>query len=303
MNIGLIDIDSKIPNLALMKISTYHKAKGDEVKFYDPLFDKPGLLYASKIFDFTPGFNYFPDGVPVIKGGTGCDLKIKLPEEIENIRNPDYSLYPKHDHSLQMFSRGCIRNCPFCVVRQKEGYIHPIEPLGLNPKGTYIQVMDNNFFANPEWKMAAEQLLIWDQPVDFQGVDVRILTDEHAHYLNKIKRSKQIHMAWDNPKNNLVPKFQEAIKWIKPYKLMCYVLIGYWSTPAEDLYRVEMLRSLKIDPFAMPFDKHDKYQRNFARWVEHKAVFKTVPWWEYNNGILKNWIKLKPEPDSWRDVA
>jgi len=281
MKIGLIDVDSRIPNLALMKISAYHKVKGDSVKFYDPLFDKPDLAYASKIFDFTDKPLYMP-GCKVIWGGTGYNVKTKLPDEMENILTPDYSIYPSCDYSIQMFSRGCIRNCPFCVVNSKEGDIRPIEHLDLNPKGSHIEVLDNSFFANPEWKKAAEQLLKWGQPVNFHGIDIRILTEEHAYYLNKIKQYKQIHIAWDNPKDDLVPQLQKVIQWIKPYKLMCYVLIGYWSTPEEDLYRVEALRKLNVDPFAMPFDRKDSYQRRFARWVNHKAIWKTVPWEEYS---------------------
>jgi hypothetical protein len=124
-------------------------------------------------------------------------------------------------------------------------------------------------------------LLKIGQPINFHGIDIRIMNEEQAYYLNKIKRHKQIHIAWDNPKINLVPKLQEVTKYLKPYKLMCYVLIGYWSTPEEDLYRVEKLRELKIDPFVMPFDKNDRYQKDFARWVNHKAIFKTVKWQDY----------------------
>lgn len=280
MKVGLIDVDSKMVNLALMKISAYHKAKGDSVKIYDPLFDRPDLIYASKIFDFTDKPSYIP-GCEVIWGGTGYNVRTKLPDEIEKVRSLDYTIYPSCDYSVQMFSRGCIRHCPFCVVNSKEGNIMPVEHLELNPKGSHVEVLDNNFFANPEWKNAAELLLKWGQSVNFHGIDVRILTEEHAYYLNKIKRHKQIHIAWDNPKEDLEPKFKEVIRWIKPYKLMCYVLIGYWSTPEEDLNRVETLRSLKIDPFVMPYDKHDTYQRRFARWVNHKAIFKSVPWEKY----------------------
>ncbi len=287
MKIGLIDVDSKLPNIALMKISAYHKAKGDKVGWHNPLFDKPDKAYASKIFTFTPDYEYWPE-CEIINGGSGYDLTIKLPNEID-MANPDYSIYPKCSYSIQIFSRGCIRNCPFCIVRQKEGYMHPVEPMELNPKGTHIEVLDNNFFANPEWRPAAELLLKWGQPVNFHGVDIRILTEEHAHYLNKIKQHKQIHIAWDNPKDDLMSYLKKITTWIKPYKLMCYVLVGYWSTPEEDLWRVEVLRDLKIAPFVMPFNKHDEYQRSFARWVNHKAIFKTVPWHKYNPGrIIQN---------------
>ena len=64
-------------------------------------------------------------------------------------------------------------------------------------------------------------------------------------------------------------------------RVMFYVLIGYDSTPDQDYYRVMELRAMGVDPFVMPFDKHDTYQRAFTRWVNHKAIFKTVPWERY----------------------
>lgn len=157
--------------------------------------------------------------------------------------------------------------------------------MDLNPNGKHIEVLDNNLFANPEWKSAAEELINLKQPVNFHGIDAKIMTEEHAYYLNKkIKRYKQIHIAWDNPKEELLPRLQDIRKHIKPYKLMCFVLIGYLSTPEEDLYRIEKLRELKIDPFVMPYDKSHKYQRKFARWVNHKAIFKSVKWEDHKVG-------------------
>lgn len=121
MKIRLIDVDSKIPNIALMKISNYHKAKGDDVNWYDPMFDRfdTDLCYVSKIFTFTPDYQYFPF-CPIIKGGTGYDIKTKLDPDIE-ICDLDYCLYPGCDYSLQFLSRGCIRKCSFCLVREKKG--------------------------------------------------------------------------------------------------------------------------------------------------------------------------------------
>lgn len=281
MKVRLVDLDSKMANIALMKISQYHKNKFDDVTWHIALADiSIDKLYIAKLFDFTEDYHYC-NAKEVIKGGTGYDVQSKLPPEIDLIRKLDYSIYPKCDYSMQFYSRGCIRNCPFCVVRQKEGYIEPVEPMDLNPRGKHIEVLDNNFFANPEWKWAIEDLIKINQKVNFHGIDARIMNEEQAYYLNKIKHCKQIHIAWDNPKDNLLSKLQEITKYIKPYKIMCYVLIGYWSTPEEDLYRVEKLRELGISPFVMPYDKSDRYQKDFARWVNHKAIFKTVKWEDY----------------------
>lgn len=265
-----------------MRVSTYHKAQGSIVERYSPLlhqdYDK---IYTFSLFDYTPKHYVRKD---MLKGGTGFDLTTKLPKVIEDA-DYDWSLYPNCDYSLIWFSNGCIRNCPFCVVRKKEGYIRPLSPKNLNPNGKYIKVMDNNFFANPEWRTAAKQLRAWKQPLEFQGIDGRLLDEGMCNALNIFKHYKQIKIAWDNPKEDLLPQLEQIVKWINPYKLMCYVLIGFWSTPEEDLYRVEELRKLKIDPFIMPFDRSDLYQRAFARWVNRKAIFKSVKWDKYNKTL------------------
>ncbi len=280
MKIGLIDVDShNFPNLALMKISSYHKRNGDSVEMATlGNYDK---LYVSKLFNFSDlNLNTLITADETIIGGSGYDLNINLPPEIE-ICDPDYSIYPMYDFSLQFYSRGCIRNCSFCIVRQKEGYIKTVKPMALNPNGNRIEVLDNNFFANPEWMFAVNDLIRTKQTVNLHGVDVRLMNEEQAYWLNKLKHHKQIHIAWDFPNLDLTPKIKEMTKYIKPYKIMCYVLIGYNSTPEQDLYRVEKLRELGVDPFVMPYNKSDKYQKKFARWVNHKAIFKTVKWSEY----------------------
>lgn len=269
MKIGLIDIDGKMPILPLMKIKTFYGEQAEWLKVFES-YDK---VYISKLFNFSKDFAYAINSKEIIKGGTGYDIKIKLPDEIEKCQ-PDYSIYPNCDYSIQFFSRGCIRNCPFCVVREKEGNICSVEPMNLNPNGKHIEVFDNNFFANPNWKEAINTLIDYKQKVNFHGVDVRIMTEEQAYWLNQLKHHKQIHIAWDNPKDNIIPRIQEMCKYIKPYKIMCYVLIGYWSTHEEDIYRIEKLRELKIDPYVMPFDKNDIRQKRLARWVNNKIIFK-----------------------------
>lgn len=287
MKIGLIDVDGhkdrktgiQFPNIALMKVATYYKQLGHEVEHAkEGHYDK---LYISKLFNFTQdtGISKITSDM-IYRGGTGYFIEKRLPLEIE-ICDPDYSIYPDCDFSVQFFSRGCIRNCSFCVVRKKEGWISTAKPMALNPNGKRIEVLDNNFFANPEWKNAIEYLLALKQPVNLHGVDVRIMNEEQAYWLNKLKHYKQIHIAWDFPTIDLIPQITEMTKHIRPYKIMCYVLIGFNSTPEQDLYRIEKLRELKIDPFVMPFNKMDPYQKRFARWVNHKAVFKTVKWSEY----------------------
>ena len=272
-----------MPNIAIMKISIYHKSFGHDVDWYNPIVDSmdTDILYESQLFNFTEQYQYYPANAKVVRGGTGIDIKSQLPCETDQILELDYSLYPECDYSMQFFSRGCIRKCPFCVVSDKEGYIHEVEPMQLNPNGKHIEVLDNNFFANPNWHKAVEYIQKTGQKVNLHGVDIRIMNEEQAKALNEMKHLKQIHIAWDLPKMDLRPQLEAAIKWIKPYKLMCYVLIGFDSTPEQDIKRVEILKEYGIDPFVMPYNKSDSYQKKFARWVNHKAIFKTVSWKDY----------------------
>lgn len=278
--------DAPMVNIALMKLSAYHKSKGDDVAFHRPVFDADAdLLYCSKLFRFTPDYEYV-GRARVINGGTGYDVGAKLPTYVDSVRDLDYSLYEGCDYSMQFFSRGCVRRCPFCVVREKEGRIYPVEPMSLNPNGKRIEILDNNFFANPEWMEAVRKIHEWGQPINLHGVDVRMLTEYQAKVLDGLPHYKQIHIAWDDPRTDMEKHIKRMLKHVKPYKVMCYVLIGYWSTPDEDLCRVEKLRELGVDPFVMAFDRADQYQRDFQRWCNHKAIFKSVPWSVYRRELL-----------------
>jgi len=284
MRIGIINIEPKVRNTAYMQIAAWYRERGHTVDWWMPLMDtRFDHVYCSSLFDFTD-----KSEVPkhAIRGGTGFDVRSRLPVEIE-CSGLDYSIYPDCRKSYVWFSRGCIRNCPYCCVQQKEGSMQAVGVKNLNPIGECVCVQDNNFFANELWHAAIRQLQTWGNPVEFLGIDARILTKEQAEELLTLKHIKQIKIAWDNPKEDLEPKIRQITKWIKPYRLMCYVFIGYWSTEAEDLHRVETLRGLGIDPFVMPYNKKDIYQKAFARWVNHKAIFKKVKWPEYNKRVEK----------------
>lgn len=288
MNIGLIDVDGHhYPNHALMKVSAYHKSKGDNVEWAN-IFEKYDIVYSSKIFTFSPDFDY--SGIRtniLLKGGTGYDIGLKLPEEIESINLLDYSIYPMYNFSIQFFSRGCIRKCSFCVVKDKEGSIRKVDPCNLNPKGKWIEVLDNNFFANPDWRSSVEYLINSKQPVNMRGVDIRILNEEQAYYLNKMKLKSPISIAWDDPKIDLTTNINNALKYINKNKMQCYVLIGYNSTIKEDLFRVNTLKELGINPFVMIYrdynneHKPTQYQKDFARWANRRELFKTCSFDEF----------------------
>lgn len=281
MRVGLLNLEPTVVNSAMMQVSQYYKEKGAEVYEWNPLYDYD-KVYAFSMFTWTDKKSFVtPD---MICGGTGFDIQSRLPREIEEA-DYDWSLFPDCDFSMAWFSRGCFRNCPFCVVRQKEGNIHPVKPKNLNPNGKYIKVMDNNFFANPKWKSSIRQLLKWNQPVDIQGFDIRIFNAEQGEALNRLKHYKNIKFAWDNPRDNIDNKIEELLEYVKPRKLMCYVLIGYWSTPEQDLERIMHLwDDYKIDPYVMPYDKTDPNQRMLMRWCNNKIIFKTRSWQSYLDG-------------------
>lgn len=311
MKIGLINIEPKVYNTAYMQIAKYHRGRGDAVDWWTPLTDfRFDHVYCSSLFDFTD-----KSEVPerAICGGTGFDVSSLLSVAIEE-SELDYSIYPDCRTSYLWFSKGCTRNCPWCVVPQKEGAIHRVEAKELNRKSEYITVCDNNFFANPRWQRAFEYLRYLDMPVDFnQGIDIRTLTNYQAWCLAELRHYKQLRFAWDDPRDEelVIAGIKRLLRYFKPYQLMCYVLIGFYSivdgryiinkkgigieeivegyNQAEkiDLHRINTLRDMGIDPFVMPYDKSNLYQRTLARWVNHKAIFKKVPWDQYRYRVFK----------------
>jgi len=292
MKIGLFDIDSKYHNLALMKLSTYHKQKGDKVEFYNPLwhssYDK---IYCSKIFRKShKNDGYIREGM--ICGGSGFEFLTLLPECIEHIK-PNYDLY-NLNYSIGFTTRGCIRNCKFCIVPEKEGKIREhaeIEEF-LNPKSNIVVLLDNNFLALPSHVKKLQKYIKKGWRIDFnQGLDIRLINKENAGLLAKIKLERMIRFAWDNIKDEskIIGGLELVIKaGIRPRNITVYVLIGYDTTFEEDLYRIQRLREIKdeqgpIKAYVMNYNnelKSRKY-KNFMRWVNNPYIFKSCEWKEY----------------------
>ena len=290
MKVAVLDVDSKIPNLALMKISQWHKLNGDDVEHYMPLahhlYDK---VYASKIFNFSDGSDIQDD---MITGGTGIDLKISLPPKMDTM-TPDYSLY-NYPHNIGFTQRGCRFKCEFCVVPQKEGKpwsANTIDELWTQRDSKFLILLDNDFFGNPDWEERIEEMKEYDLRVNFsQGLNIRIISERQAQALASVNfrnindNSKQVTFAWDQINDERVIKrgFKRVTDaGIKPYQMQFYVLIGFDTTPEEDLHRVMMLKDWGCDPYAMPYDKSDPYQKKFVRWVNRRAVFHSCTWEEY----------------------
>ena len=285
MKIGLFDIDSKYHNLALMKLSTYYKNKGNEVEFYNPLWKQTyQVVYVSKIFkEKNRNELYIPENA--IKGGSGFSLGIKLPKETEHLM-PDYSLY-NLDYSLGFTTRGCIRNCGFCIVRDKEGNIkeHAEVEEFLNPKSNVVVLLDNNFLALPSHIKKLQKYIDKGWKMDFnQGLDIRLINKENAKLLAKVKHYKQIHFAWDQM--SYEKEIKEGLKilfkaGISPRKIMVFILCNYDTTFEEDMYRYDELNSLNVTPYIMVYGKGNKEIRKFARWVNRRWLSKACKWKDF----------------------
>ena len=300
MRIGLIDVDGhNFPNVALMKLSSCHKARGDNVEWYQPMISgHMDIVYKSKIFSFTPDYEYPIDADIVIGGGTGYCIDLEngqevyhkerdhtLPEEVEHMY-PDYSIYGINDTAYGYMTRGCPRNCPFCIVGKKEGCkAHTVAPLSEFWRGQkYIKLLDPNPIAVPDWRDNLQQLIDSKSYVDFtQGVDIRLMTEEKAEYIRQIK-VKTIHFAWDRyeDKDMIIPRFKyfkEITKWHRS-KLIVYVLTNYNTTLQQDLDRIYTLRDLGYSPDVRIYEKYSLPKGHLLiklqRYVNSPPIFNTV---------------------------
>ena len=287
MKIGLIDVDGhNFPNLALMKISAWHKAKGDTVEWCIPLAHYD-IVYQSKVFDetYSEDIDWIPQADKVIKGGTGYGLDSRLPDEVEHIY-PDYSIYPEltKDTAYGFLTRGCPRGCDFCIVAGKEGRksykVANLDEFWDGQK--HIKLLDPNLLACKEHPDLLRQLIDSKAYVDFtQGLDIRLTTEANISLINKVK-VKNIHFAWDNPKDDLKPYFEryKALAKHKPHGSYgtVYCLVNYRSTMEENLYRIYTLRDLGYDPYVMIYDKPNAPReiRLLQRWVNNVRIFKTI---------------------------
>lgn len=297
--IGIIDVDSKIPNLALMKLSRFHKERGDHVELFLPLaaqwYDK---VYVSKIFKYSDMPHYVdPDQMEI--GGTGFDLKVSLPPWVERLQ-PDYSLY-RYPHNIGFTMRGCRFRCKFCVVPEKEGQPvenNSIEDIWIQRNSDFVVLLDNDFFGNPTWADRIAEIRKHDLKVSFsQGLNIRIITDEQAKALASVQfrnlsgKKKQVHFAWDQwgkGTEKLIDEGFERVKaaGIKPHQMAFFVLVGFNTNEEQDLYRIDKLHNMGCDVFVMPFNRADPYQKALSRW-NNRHLWRSVPWLEYQYGGWK----------------
>ena len=320
MRIGLIDVDGhNYPNLPLMKLSAWHKQQGDTVEWYEPFnglikpFDK---VYMSKVFSFTAYYDLPIYADEIEKGGTGYCIETvngkeifheewnkNLPYEIEHIY-PDYSLYPEEtkDTAFGFLTRGCPRNCSFCIVGKKEGLcsvkVADLSEFWGGQKN--IVLCDPNILACKEWKDLLQQLIDSKAKVDFnQGLDIRMMNEEKAEMLSQIP-IKAIHFAYDRieDKDFIEPKFKvfRQKSKVNPHDLQVFVLTGDRErrVTEDDLHRIYWLKENGYAPYVMIYEKYDLPKghelKKLQRYVNNRQIFWSCENFDY---YLKNERKYR----------
>ena len=282
--IGLHDADghSGFPNYALMKLSAWHKARGDAVERWNPMFQYD-RVYSSKVFTFSPEDPYLPEDA--VRGGTGYGKYEDLPDEIDGMF-PDYSLYPKADYAIGFLTRGCIRACPWCIVPQKEpGGVKPYREWReiKRPDSRKILFMDNNVLASDFGRAQMEDMVGEDIRIDFnQGLDARLIDRETADLLSRLKWIREIRMSCDTDAMTDIVRDKVRLLaecGVRPHRIFVYVLVQDVESAER---RCIALRDMGVTVFAQPYRDFtnggtvSRELKEFSFWVNIPQCFKTV---------------------------
>ena len=291
--VGLHDADHDVmpkktfPNLALMKISTFHKQLGDQVEWWSPLFgNKYDIVYSSKIFDYTPVNPQLPKYT--IKGGTGYGLYNTLDKHVDECF-PDYSIYPKCDYAIGYLTRGCPNTCGYCIVPKKEGDIYTYNNWRniIRSDSKKLVLMDNNILASQHGIEQLTELADTPYYIDLnQGMDASLVAPEIAYLFSKLKWILYIRLSCDT-QDDLVPVI-EAVKLlerygVKSYKVFVYLLVTKNIIDAHN--RLMYLKDLGVSVYAQPLrlgktEVPNRAQKFFARFVYYKW-YKKVSWKQF----------------------
>lgn len=309
MNVRLTHIDGKLPNLALMKLSHWHRSQGDSVTFskslsremFEPAYDR---VHGSTIFEFSKHrlatfLEQFPEATV---GGTGTgEMGLTVEQFIgqEEYEHYDYSIYPDFQGSIGFTARGCRLRCGFCVVPRKEGRPRPVNTIAElwrgDPYPKHLHLLDNDFFGQPkeQWTARVEEILEGKFKVCFnQGINIRLITEEAATWIAKLPyyddqfKTRRLYTAWDNLKDEKI--FFRGVESLKtagvpPTHLMVYMLIGYdkEETMERIMYRFGKMTEMGIRPYPMVYNNQNPTLKRFQRWVIRK-YYQFVPFEEYN---------------------
>ena len=305
----LVDVDSSIPNLALMKVSSYYKKhqfnvdliklnytcyeqnKREKVILDGSKYDK---VYVSTIFTINKGLVEVDNCSNVYFGGTGHDgfePDRNLPKEIEHVF-PDYKLYPDNKYSIGYLTRGCIRNCAFCFIPKKEGFLKLHSQLKefYNPELPKIMLLDNNFLASPKCIELLKELKATNKKVTFkQGLDFRLLTKEKAELLSTLNYDGEFIFAFDRYKDRQIIEKNLKEVWlplVKPWHTKFFVLVGFDSSLKEDLERVHLLKKYKCLAYVMRHtdcysSPNKPFYTDLASWCNQPPLFKNMTFKEF----------------------
>lgn len=315
MNIGIMAVDSRRFNFALAKIAAYHKAQGDKVEWYDPMFGQYDRLYMSKIFNFTPDYQgVLTNASEIIRGGTGYSLTATLPDEIERCL-PDYSIYPDVDSrtSYGFLTRGCPNKCKWCVVPAKEGNVKPyadIDEVTEDGKRPYAVLMDNNILASDYGLRQIEKIIDRKYHVDFnQALDARLVTPEIAQMLAKVKWIGSIvRFGCDTPKQldeceramRLMAEYGYTGQWLMYCMIHgaiqeCYDRLTHWRT-SEYAKKVRIVAQPFRDPFAQNISI-PQWQKDMAHWATKHQLFSVCDFKDFSprKGFICNEYFTNPQ--------
>lgn len=301
MRVLLVDVDSTIPNLALMKLAAYHKRRGDSVDFvatnisYYP--NRKHLkkvdnanhdkTYVSTIFRNCLEFVSLTKQDGVVVGGTGYDVKSDLPEEVKACE-PDYSIYPDNDVSYGFISRGCNRNCYFCVVPEKEGKIRDDQTWRSIVKHKKVKFLDNNFLQYPNHKQVLEELVESNLKCQFiQGLDIRMVDEVNSVLLSKLNYLGDMIFAFDDWKyRRYIERKLDLLSWRPDWKFKFYVYVHPDMQFFETVKRIEWLKEHKCLPYIMRDlacwdSEHSEFYIDLAAYCNQPNIFKKMSWDEF----------------------
>lgn len=278
--IGLIQVDGKLPNLALLKLDKFYSDQGCQVTYIDISSHQFDQIFASKVF----------------VAGSGYDLTAKLPPEIEAVK-PDYEKF-NLNYSFGFTSRGCVRGCEFCIVQPKEGYFHEVSYEWTNGEKRVL-LLDNNFFLSKIWKEKLQHFIDTKTKVCFnQGLDIRLIDEEKAEMLSKVLyyddqfRTRRLYFSFDKPEMEalIIEKVMLLEKYgIKSNHLMFYFIVNFNTTFEQDYHRFEVLDKLGCMPYPMLYDKWHapRKTKDFCRWII-KRYYKLGTFDEYLLRVRKS---------------
>lgn len=310
LRILLVDVDSTIPNLALMRVSSFYKSQGHTVNLlslgisYYPakrkaqIVDTSGYdkVFCSAIFKGTVDQVSFKGDTEIVFGGTGIDLKTTLPPEIEAC-DLDYSLYPDNDCSYGFISRGCLRKCYFCVVPQKEGKTRQVSQIDAIVKHKKVKFMDNNFLSLPNHMELLKEIVDKKIRCQFnQGLDIRLVTEENSLLLSKLNYMGEYIFAFDDwGYRKYIESKLTLLKWRKPWQLKFYVYVHPDMPLTDTINRVTLLQEWECLPYVMrdlscwDSDKSDFYT-DLAAYANQPNVFKKMTFQDF---LMKRHKKIE----------